>query len=70
MFGMTTASLLWGLLFGSIGTAMFIYGKKQSVFMPMACGASLVIYPFFVTQTLWLVVIGVVLTGLPYFVRL
>lgn len=69
MFGMTTASMLWGLLFGSIGTAMFIYGKKQSVFMPMLCGASLVIYPFFVTQTLWLVVVGVVLTGLPYFVR-
>lgn len=70
MAGMTTASLLWGLLFGSIGTAMFIYGKKQSAFMPLLCGASLVIYPFFVTKSLLLVVIGVVLTALPYFVRL
>lgn len=70
MAGMTTASLLWGLLFASIGTGMFIYGKKQGVFMPLLCGAALVIYPFFVTTSVWLVVVGVALTALPYFVRL
>jgi hypothetical protein len=64
------ASLLWGFLFGCIGMGFFIYGKKQNVLMPLICGTSLMIYPWFVTTTLWLVVIGVVLTALPYFIRL
>ena len=66
---MTTAALLWGLLFSSIGVVMFIYGKKQNVFMPLLCGALLVVYPFFVTTTAWLVAIGVVLVALPYVIR-
>ncbi len=66
---MTAASLLWGLLFSSIGVVMFVYGKKQNVFMPLLCGALLVVYPFFVTTTAWLVAIGVVLAALPFLVR-
>lgn len=66
---MTVSAMLWGLLFSSIGVGLFLYGRKQSRFMPLLCGALLVVYPFFVTRTLWLVVIGAVLTALPYFVR-
>ena len=29
MFGMTTAALMWSMVFGSIGTGYFIYGKRQ-----------------------------------------
>ena len=25
-----TAQLLWGMIFGAIGLAFFVYGKKQS----------------------------------------
>jgi len=67
---MTIAALLWGVLFSSIGVVMFIYGKKQNTFMPLLCGALLVVYPFFVTTTAWLVAIGVVLAALPFFIRL
>jgi len=31
---MDTASLLWGLLFSSIGFGYFLYGKKQSSATP------------------------------------
>src|SRR3546814_5579929 len=43
--GMTTATLLWGLLFGSIGLGYFLYGKKQARLVPLLCGLALMIYP-------------------------
>ena len=67
---MTTAMLLWGVVFSAIGLGMFIYGKKQRLAVPLACGIALMVYPYFVANTYLLVAIGVALVGLPYFVRL
>ena len=67
---MNSATLLWGLLFSSIGMGFFIYGKKQSRAVPLVCGIVLMVYPYFVQSTTWLVVIGVVLCAVPYFLRL
>jgi hypothetical protein len=63
------ATLLWGLLFGSIGLGFFIYGKKQRAVVPLVCGLGLMIYPYFVGNHYLLVGIGVVLTAIPYFLR-
>lgn len=67
---MDTATLLWGLLFSSIGLGFFLYGKKQRAIVPLVCGLTLMIYPYFVSSTLVLVAVGVVLVAIPYFVRL
>ncbi len=67
---MNEAWLLWGLLFGSVGLGFFLYGKKQRAVVPLVCGLALMIFPYFVSSTLLLVVVGVVLIGIPYFVRL
>ncbi|MGA2709574.1 MAG: hypothetical protein ACLQJ0_28170 [Steroidobacteraceae bacterium] len=66
---MGEAQLLWGLLFGSIGLAFVIYGKKQRSPAPLVCGVGLMIYPYFVSNAYLLVAIGVALTALPYFFR-
>ena len=66
---MNTSSLLWGLLFGSIGLAFFIYGKKQRAVVPLICGLALMIFPYFISSTFLLVILGVVLVALPYFLR-
>jgi len=66
---MNTSSLLWSLLFSSIGLGYFIYGKRQKAVAPLFCGLGLMIYPYFVSNTLLLVAIGVGLMALPYFVR-
>ncbi|MGA2777797.1 MAG: hypothetical protein ABSF94_09570 [Steroidobacteraceae bacterium] len=63
------AQLLWGVLFGSIGMGFAVYGKKQRAPIPLVCGLALMIYPYFVPNTLALVAIGVVLIALPYFFR-
>ncbi len=67
---MATATLLWGVLFSSIGFGLFLYGKKQRVAVPLVCGLALMIYPYFVPSTMWLVLIGMALTATAYFIRL
>ena len=64
------ASLVWQLLFSAAGAGYFIYGKKQRATVPFLCGLVLMVFPYFVSNTLLLVLIGVVLMALPYFVRL
>ena len=67
---MNSATLLWGLLFSSIGMGFFLYGRKQKRAVPLVCGIVLMVYPYFVPSIIWLVLIGVVLCAVPYFVRL
>lgn len=66
---MNESWLLWGLLFGSIGLGFFVYGKKQKAVVPMVCGLALMIYPYFISNTIVLVASGAMLIAVPYFVR-
>ena len=61
--------MIWAFLFGGIGFVYFVYGKKQLIVTPMVIGLSLMIYPYFVSNTVLLVVIGAVLAAIPYFFR-
>ena len=66
---MNASMLWWGLLFGSIGMGFFIYGRKQRSIVPLVCGVALMTFPYFVTGTVWLIIVGVALMAVPYFVR-
>jgi hypothetical protein len=58
------------LLFGSVGLGFLVYGKKQKAVVPLVCGLVLMIFPYFIANTILLVAIGVALIALPYFVRI
>lgn len=62
--------LLWGVLFGSFGLGFFWYGKKQRAIVPLVCGLILMFFPYFVSSTMLLVAIGIMLIVVPYFVRI
>ena len=64
------AFLLWGVVFGSVGLAYFVYGKKQRRFVPLLCGIALMAFLYFMSNTVFLVVVGLVLSVVPYFFRL
>jgi hypothetical protein len=64
-----TSSLLWGLLFGSIGMGFLIYGRKQRAVVPLLCGLALMIFPYFLSNAILLITVGIVLIAIPYFVR-
>jgi hypothetical protein len=65
-----TSTLLWGVLFSSIGLAFFVYGKRQKMIVPLFCGIALMVFPYFVSNTVLLVLVGLALIAVPYFVRM
>ena len=67
---LNTSSLLWAVLFGSVGLGFFMYGRKQRAIVLLVCGVALMAFPYFVSNMILLVSIGFVLMVLPYFVRI
>jgi hypothetical protein len=65
---MNATSLLIGILTGAIGVGYFIYGKRQTKFVPLLAGMALCVYPYFVDSVWWLVVIGAALMAAPFVV--
>jgi hypothetical protein len=65
---MTGTTLAIGILTGAIGVGYFMYGKRQTKFVPLLAGMALCVYPYFVDSALWLVVIGAVLLAAPFLV--
>jgi hypothetical protein len=62
------ASILWSMLFGSIGVGFFIYGRRQRRLVPFISGCALCVVPYFVDGTLAMVALCVAFIALPYFV--
>ena len=61
-------SLVASILAGAIGAGYFLYGKRQTKFVPMLAGVLLCIYPYFVDSLPWLLGIGIVLVAAPLLV--
>ena len=57
-----TSNLIAGVVFGSIGFAAFLYGKKQSSFRAMMIGIFLMAYPYVVSNEIAVYGIGIALT--------
>jgi hypothetical protein len=51
-------TLLASLLIGLVGSAFFIYGRRQSRLPHMLTGALLVVYPYFVSSVALMVAIA------------
>jgi len=54
------------VVFGSVGLAYFVYGKKQQRFVPLLCGIALMAFPYFISDTVLLVIVGLLLSAVPY----
>jgi hypothetical protein len=67
---MDTATILWSLLFGAIGMGYFIYGKRQAQVVIRYTGLALMLFPYVVSDTVVMVIIGVLLLILPRFIKL
>ena len=50
MAEITASSLFLGLLFGSIGLGLFMYGKKQRAVVPLLCGLVLLVVPYLISS--------------------
>ncbi len=64
-----SSSLLWGVLFGSIGMGYLVYGKRQQRGMALLSGAVLMAFPYFVSNPVVIVLVGALFMALPFFLR-
>jgi hypothetical protein len=64
-----TTNLFIMVIFSSIGLAYFIYGKKQRLMIPTLVGVGLMVYPYFVANTVLLIIVGLVGVAIPWFFR-
>ena len=70
VFNMTDAdTFLWSMLFGAVGMGYLVCGKNEARMVPLLCGLGLCACPYFVSSLLWMLVIGIALTLLPWFMR-
>lgn len=67
--GLSLANIIAWMIFGAVGFVAFVYGKKMGSFKPMVIGLVLMVYSYFVTQTLWLYIVGAGLCVGLYFWR-
>lgn len=65
----SAVKILACIIFGVIGFVTFIYGKKNKFFRPMIIGAALMLYPYFISGTFFLYLVGIVLAAALYFWR-
>jgi heme/copper-type cytochrome/quinol oxidase subunit 3 len=70
VFMSSTAILMWGVIFGSIGLGFFVYGKKQKAMMPLLSGIALMAFPYFISNTYILLLSGIALIALPFLIRI
>jgi hypothetical protein len=59
-------SILFGVVTGAIGMGYFIYGRRQTKFVPVIAGILLCVYPYFLDSVLWLSIVGVLLIAAPF----
>ena len=69
MFDFSGANLIGNLLFSSIGFVGFIFGKRMSLWKPMFVGLGMMVFPYFIGDTLALYASGVVGTAALFFLR-
>ncbi len=65
----TFENIMAGIIFGIIGMAALKYGHKERAYRPALIGITLIVYPYFISNTILLYCIGVAVTSLLYFWR-
>ena len=58
--------LILSLLFGLIGMAMFMYGKKMQRLACLAAGLALMVCPYLIPGTLAMLLVCTALTAMPW----
>jgi hypothetical protein len=65
----SAANLIGGFVFGSIGFVAFMYGKRMNLWKPMFLGLALMVYPYFVSNDIAMIVVGAIGSASLWFVR-
>jgi hypothetical protein len=64
--GSTKSGILAIVIFSIIGLGYLSYGKKSSRLWMVICGVALMAYPYFLNDTVYVILIGIALSLLPF----
>jgi len=48
---------------------IFVYGKKQKAIIPFLSGIGLMVFPYFISNAVILVIAGIILAVLPFVIK-
>ena len=65
----SSSTVIWGILFGAVGMGYLIYGKKQQSWVAFISGVELCSFTYFISNTFWLIIVGIALIILPFILR-
>jgi hypothetical protein len=57
------------VLFGALGVGFLMYGKKAGRLVPIVAGLALMVIPYFIPNTIILLVVCAGLTAMPFLLR-
>ncbi len=63
------ANIMAWIIFGIIGMAAFNFGRKEKAYRALGVGVVLMVYPYFISNTILLYAVGLGLCALLYFWR-
>ena len=63
------ATLMWGMLFGCIGMGYIMYGRKQQNGIALVAGIALCGFPYFIPNTILMVIVGAILAAIPFIIK-
>ncbi len=66
----TGTTLLFSVLFGSLGMAYLVYGKKQGEIVPALAGIGLCAFPYFISNVWAMLLVGAALAVVPWLIRM
>jgi hypothetical protein len=61
--------LILTLIFSSVGLGYFLFGKRQQEYLFLFAGLALMVYPYMVSGTATVTVVGLVLSAGPFVAR-
>jgi len=62
-------ALIVSVLFGLIGTGMFMYGKKAGRMIPLGAGLGLMVIPYFIPNVIALILMCMALFAVPIVIK-
>ena len=57
------------IFFSIIGFGYFLYGKKSANYVFLICGIILMVFPYFISNLAYLIIIGVAFSLMPLIIR-
>jgi len=66
---MDMTTILISVLFGLVGTGFVMFGKSSGQLVPIGAGVALMIFPYFISNIILMLIVGAALMAAPFFMR-